>query len=78
MEAGHPHLLLQATAVDAAGASSGGPNASAGADGTDTADATLSSMVEETGPVTAQQLRRLAREAWEASEGAKGSEEAAA
>lgn len=78
VEAGHPHLLLQASAGDAAGARSGGHNASGGADGSDTADATLSSMVEETGPVTAQHLRRLAREAWEASSGAKGSEVAAA
>ena len=72
MEAGHPHLLLQAPAGAGAGAGARAnvdePNASAGTDGSDTADATLSSMVEETGPVTAQLLRRLAQEAWEASE----------
>ena len=47
MEAGHPHVLLQAPAGTAA--------------------ATLSSMVEETGPASAEHLKDLAREAWEAS-----------
>lgn len=68
VETGHPHLLLQAPAGAAAG-----EDASAGADGSDTVDATLSSMVEETGPVTAQHLRCLARKAWKASKGTQGS-----
>ena len=78
VEAGHPHLLLQASA--GTGASAGVRDAFAGAGGSNTADAALSSMVEETGSVTAHVLRRLAREAWEASgasEGIQGSEVAA-
>lgn len=69
VEAGHPHLLLKAPAgtTGAAAASADGAAGVAAA----SADATLSSMVEETGPASAEHLRRLAREAWEASEGAR-------
>ena len=75
VEAGHPHLLLQASAVVATaslvstahtssmyvaekGATTLAPVAS---------NATLASMVDETGPASSQNLRRLAREAWKAS-----------
>lgn len=69
VEAGHPHRLLLAPAGTTAvtDASVNGTGVVAAAAG----EATLSSMVEETGPASAEHLRRLAREAWEASERAR-------
>eukprot|EP00752_Nemacystus_decipiens_P006704 g6027.t1 len=69
VEAGHPHLLLQPPAGTTA-ATTHSANGTAVASAT-TADATLSSMVEETGPASAEHLRHLAREAWETSERAQ-------
>lgn len=69
VEAGHPHLLLQAPAGAAAATAASAKGAAGIAAAT--AEATLSSMVEETGPASAEHLRRLAREAWEASERAR-------
>ena len=79
VEAGHPHLLLQASAAAAAAAAktaavehqesgmSASGKVSSEAALVPTREATLSSMVDETGPASSEQLRRLAREAWEAS-----------
>ena len=77
VEAGHPHLLLQAPAgggaTTAGAAAGGGGDASSeigggGGGGGGSASATLASMVEETGPSTAEHLKLLAKEAWEASQ----------
>lgn len=75
VEAGHPHLLLQASAADAGktaavelqesgGSVSGG--APSGLDPVPPPEAKLSSMVDETGPANSEHLRCLARDAWEA------------
>ena len=74
VEADHPHLLLQASAAAAANAAQkkGDGMSAAGKGGPSEvtpapSKATLSSMVDETGPASAEYLRRLAQEAWEAS-----------
>ncbi|CAM9886717.1 unnamed protein product [Scytosiphon promiscuus] len=69
VEAGHPHLLLESPAGTAESAT---PSTS-GTIPTATNNASLSSMVEETGEASAQHLRRLARDAWEASKGRENS-----
>lgn len=79
VEAGHPHLLLQASAAAAvaaaktaavehqeSGMSTSGKVPSEAA-AIPRPEATLSSMVDETGPASSEHLRRLARKAWEAS-----------
>ncbi|CAM9122992.1 unnamed protein product [Ectocarpus sp. 4 AP-2014] len=67
VEAGHPHVLLRdPPASSGTAAAALETTASAGA------DATLSSMVDETGVASAEHLRRLAQEAWNASEGNRG------
>ena len=75
VEAGHPHLLLQApagggatTAGAAAAAAAGDASSEIGGGDGGSASATLASMVEETGPSTAEHLKLLAKEAWEASQ----------
>lgn len=78
VEAGHPHLLLKSssnatTAASGATARPGAAATAATAAENEDDGATFSSMVEETGPASAQDLRRLARAAWEASEGRRGS-----
>lgn len=65
VEAGHPHLLLESPAESA---NSAAPSAK-GITSAAAEKASLSSMVEETGPASAEHLRRLARDAWEASKG---------
>eukprot|EP00903_Cladosiphon_okamuranus_P016201 g14950.t2 len=69
VEAGHPNRLLKAPA-GATAATTDCANCTVGAAAAP-ANATLSSMVEETGPASSAHLRRLAREAWEASEKAR-------
>ncbi|CAM9659184.1 unnamed protein product, partial [Hapterophycus canaliculatus] len=69
IEAGHPHLLLQAPAraiASAAKSSTRGNVSSA-------ANASLSSMVAETGQANEEHLKRLAREAWSLSGGERKS-----
>ena len=61
VEAGHPHVLLTSSATEKASMAEG----SSGVIPTPS-NATLASMVEETGPANAMHLRRLARKAWEA------------
>ena len=73
VEAGHPHLLLQAVAAAGTAAvehQESGMSASGKVPSEVdpiAAKATLSSMVDETGPASSEHLRRLAREAWEGS-----------
>ncbi|CAM9253787.1 unnamed protein product, partial [Hapterophycus canaliculatus] len=62
VEAGHPHFLLQAHAGMAARLS---PSATR-TPSTAAEESSLSSMVEETGQASAERLRRLARDAWNA------------
>lgn len=59
VEAGHPHLLLQSPGTNTPKVD-GKPGADA-----PPPNATLASMVDETGPANADNLRRLARHAWE-------------
>lgn len=61
VEAGHPYALLHAT-------SDGQESKGHEDDGVGSKRPTLASMVDETGPVSADMLRRSAREAWEASQ----------
>lgn len=58
VEAGHPHTLLQLPTKH--------NNCNSQAQGTEERSSTFSSMVDETGPASAEHLRRLAKEAWEA------------
>lgn len=58
VEVGHPHTLLQPK-------NSNNNNSLEGCK--EPVASTFSSMVDETGPASAEHLRRLAREAWEKS-----------
>lgn len=69
VEAGHPHRLLQFPKTTR-NESSGISNSKAGA--RKEVAATFASMVDETGPASAEHLRRLAKEAWEASASSNG------
>lgn len=76
LESGHPHTLLQnPTRAENPNTlhwqEGGGGGEGTGRDeGGNQAAATFSAMVNETGPASSQMLRRLAKEAWEALQGA--------
>lgn len=63
VEVGHPHSLLQLRAKQKN--SSNNNNSLEG--GKEPVASNFSSMVDETGPASAEHLRRLAKEAWETS-----------
>ncbi|CAN0142706.1 unnamed protein product [Ectocarpus sp. 6 AP-2014] len=67
VEAGHPHVLLRDPPASCDTAAAARETTASAA-----ADATLSSMVDETGVSSAKHLRRLAQEAWNASNGKGG------
>lgn len=72
VESGHPHTLLQNFARFESlstfhGREGGEGGGAVRRQGGNEAVATFSSMVDETGPASSELLRRLAKEAWEAS-----------